>query len=174
MADRPDVRRRRDQLFLRQALSSRGGVGRQLRETAGLLSGIPDHRLRGVRACLHAGTKTPGEQGRRVAAVPYLDSAFHLPPGLLHCAVQDHEARYRRQAVRLGQARPHRNHVPRDREAHRSLLSTDRKSTRLNSSHLGISYAVFCLKKKQLTTTHLRDLDALLSPTTPRITSNNF
>src|SRR5437899_7076026 len=28
--------------------------------------------------------------------------------------------------------------------------STDRKSTRLNSSHLGISYAVFCLKKKNL------------------------
>src|SRR5205814_4481729 len=27
----------------------------------------------------------------------------------------------------------------------------DRKSTRLNSSHLGISYAVFCLKKKILT-----------------------
>src|SRR5437899_4884826 len=28
----------------------------------------------------------------------------------------------------------------------------DRKSTRLNSSHLGISYAVFCLKKKKKTT----------------------
>src|SRR5262245_63149103 len=27
--------------------------------------------------------------------------------------------------------------------------SVDRKSTRLNSSHLGISYAVFCLKKKK-------------------------
>src|SRR5258705_7896911 len=27
----------------------------------------------------------------------------------------------------------------------------DRKSTRLNSSHLGISYAVFCLKKKNRT-----------------------
>src|SRR5438045_7580768 len=27
----------------------------------------------------------------------------------------------------------------------------DRKSTRLNSSHLGISYAVFCLKKKRRT-----------------------
>src|SRR5438045_6127410 len=26
----------------------------------------------------------------------------------------------------------------------------DRKSTRLNSSHLGISYAVFCLKKKRI------------------------
>src|SRR5438045_4864462 len=29
--------------------------------------------------------------------------------------------------------------------------SRDRKSTRLNSSHLGISYAVFCLKKKKKT-----------------------
>src|SRR5205814_2920321 len=28
-------------------------------------------------------------------------------------------------------------------------LRLDRKSTRLNSSHLGISYAVFCLKKKK-------------------------
>src|SRR5258705_3019574 len=28
-------------------------------------------------------------------------------------------------------------------------LRIDRKSTRLNSSHLGISYAVFCLKKKK-------------------------
>src|SRR3712207_8645682 len=28
----------------------------------------------------------------------------------------------------------------------------DRKSTRLNSSHANISYAVFCLKKKRLTT----------------------
>src|SRR5258705_7141921 len=32
-------------------------------------------------------------------------------------------------------------------------VQTDRKSTRLNSSHLGISYAVFCLKKKNKTTT---------------------
>src|SRR5258705_7899448 len=30
-------------------------------------------------------------------------------------------------------------------------LDRDRKSTRLNSSHLGISYAVFCLKKKKKT-----------------------
>src|SRR5947199_9342751 len=29
------------------------------------------------------------------------------------------------------------------------LQFVDRKSTRLNSSHLGISYAVFCLKKKK-------------------------
>src|SRR5260221_4634167 len=30
----------------------------------------------------------------------------------------------------------------------------DRKSTRLNSSHTVISYAVFCLKKKKKTTSH--------------------
>src|SRR5262245_64621811 len=29
------------------------------------------------------------------------------------------------------------------------VSTVDRKSTRLNSSHLGISYAVFCLKKKK-------------------------
>src|SRR5699024_12862290 len=32
------------------------------------------------------------------------------------------------------------------------LLLADRKSTRLNSSHVSISYAVFCLKKKRTTT----------------------
>src|SRR5262245_64690346 len=32
----------------------------------------------------------------------------------------------------------------------------DRKSTRLNSSHLGISYAVFCLKKKKDTQNHAK------------------
>src|SRR5690606_40970832 len=32
--------------------------------------------------------------------------------------------------------------------ASRSICSRDRKSTRLNSSHVKISYAVFCLKKK--------------------------
>src|SRR5437660_5088384 len=32
-----------------------------------------------------------------------------------------------------------------------SPREADRKSTRLNSSHVAISYAVFCLKKKKLT-----------------------
>src|SRR3712207_7384006 len=31
-----------------------------------------------------------------------------------------------------------------------ALLRRDRKSTRLNSSHANISYAVFCLKKKKM------------------------
>src|SRR5688500_19606077 len=46
-------------------------------------------------------------------------------------------------------------HGPRDCEVaavvvrRRELEDGDRKSTRLNSSHLVISYAVFCLKKKK-------------------------
>src|SRR5205085_9661798 len=36
------------------------------------------------------------------------------------------------------------------RARRRQLLERDRKSTRLNSSHSQISYAVFCLKKKKL------------------------
>src|SRR3712207_7730713 len=35
----------------------------------------------------------------------------------------------------------------------RALFPLDRKSTRLNSSHANISYAVFCLKKKEHTDT---------------------
>src|SRR5439155_8824553 len=42
------------------------------------------------------------------------------------------------------------------------FLFIDRKSTRLNSSHVAISYAVFCLKKKKLH--HLRlDLEEAAS-----------
>src|SRR3712207_7026933 len=33
-------------------------------------------------------------------------------------------------------------------------INEDRKSTRLNSSHANISYAVFCLKKKHISTQH--------------------
>src|SRR5437899_5069339 len=55
----------------------------------------------------------------------------------------------------------------------------DRKSTRLNSSHLGISYAVFCLKKKKrtgrraparraLTAHDARDVGAERPPNRPR------
>src|SRR5438034_3981484 len=46
--------------------------------------------------------------------------------------------------------RLYRGRVAAPRTADRSEL--DRKSTRLNSSHTVISYAVFCLKKKKTTT----------------------
>src|SRR6202040_4405521 len=46
--------------------------------------------------------------------------------------------------------------------AHSSTVGSDRKSTRLNSSHPSISYAVFCLKKKQVTPSRPNS-----GPTTP-------
>src|SRR5258705_9025648 len=42
----------------------------------------------------------------------------------------------------------------------------DRKSTRLNSSHLGISYAVFCLKKKKTTEISEAKVKAVLNKLT--------
>src|SRR5256885_5263605 len=46
-----------------------------------------------------------------------------------------------------------------------ALSDQDRKSTRLNSSHLVISYAVFCLKKKK-PTSHDRELSTSESSST--------
>src|SRR2546430_13095539 len=43
--------------------------------------------------------------------------------------------------------------------------STDRKSTRLNSSHSQISYAVFCLKKKKYSPNHMSDANTIATET---------
>src|SRR3712207_7356522 len=53
--------------------------------------------------------------------------------------------RSRQRVEREGQQGPDRRGHLVGREGH---VATDRKSTRLNSSHANISYAVFCLKKK--------------------------
>src|SRR2546430_13244803 len=60
--------------------------------------------------------------------------------------------------MHAGAVAPYLDEIVRDDAAHPggiffleispSLLDRDRKSTRLNSSHSQISYAVFCLKKK--------------------------
>src|SRR6266850_5939779 len=60
----------------------------------------------------------------------------------LHDALPISDHRYIRRGDRIA-----RRHPP---------LLRDRKSTRLNSSHLVISYAVFCLKKKKNHTDRLR------------------
>src|ERR1039458_4546930 len=44
---------------------------------------------------------------------------------------------------------------------------SDRKSTRLNSSHLGISYAVFCLKKKEKPMINLNEIK--ITPRDPQV-----
>src|SRR5438552_9461554 len=64
----------------------------------------------------------------------------------------------------------HRDHRGRRQpDSHRGASVRDRKSTRLNSSHQIISYAVFCLKKKkhtQLSSTHIHT-------TTPHTTTTH-
>src|SRR5947199_5581140 len=62
-----------------------------------------------------------------------------LPICLLHLVLGDDE-----EVVEAGVER-----AEFDGEAAEEAEAVDRKSTRLNSSHLGISYAVFCLKKKK-------------------------
>src|SRR5256885_6463711 len=49
-------------------------------------------------------------------------------------------------------------HLDRRAGPRRQLRFGDRKSTRLNSSHLVISYAVFCLKKKKNKPSRIRQL----------------
>src|SRR5690606_764741 len=83
---------------------------------------------RDLRAGEASGLRGPAEEHR----------AVHLDPG---AGGQDElEARCRAALLGLGG----------DRDvAVRQLGGEDRKSTRLNSSHVKISYAVFCLKKKK-------------------------
>src|SRR2546430_13702784 len=63
---------------------------------------------------------------------------------------------------------PARSCRARDRPARRACARgpaprRDRKSTRLNSSHSQISYAVFCLKKKKISTEFITHLDPHVS-----------
>src|SRR5256885_3005481 len=60
--------------------------------------------------------------------------ALHLSPPAVSLHIQELEARLDTPLLVRGK---------------RQAQLTDRKSTRLNSSHLVISYAVFCLKKKK-------------------------
>src|SRR5207249_10873157 len=76
----------------------------------------------------------PGHDDRRGAAEPAFDPSRAARRG--HVSGQDDHADGTREPVAAAPRLPLR--VPRDR-----------KSTRLNSSHVSISYAVFCLKKKK-------------------------
>src|SRR5207249_12249958 len=70
----------------------------------------------------------------------FLVAAPAPPPGLVEAEEED--------AAGTDELLEHERMVLAGRAAIRSPLG-DRKSTRLNSSHVSISYAVFCLKKKK-------------------------
>src|SRR3712207_8304080 len=82
-----------------------------------------------------------------VGALPQTDAKL-LVDRLLH----DNDARVRANTIEVLEERKNTAFVPvlaeRARAANNRERAKDRKSTRLNSSHANISYAVFCLKKK--------------------------
>src|SRR2546426_8192104 len=93
----------------------------------------------GVRGALKV--RRSGDRGRRPAAI-------HPTP-----ARQRSDKSFpATKSLAGGPQRIHPDGAPRFAAGHRlpkHLTNPDRKSTRLNSSHLVISYAVFCLKKKK-------------------------
>src|SRR2546426_5063169 len=93
---------------------------------------------RGTARALSRGERPDRGRGARGGSVPYRRLVV-LGAG-------------RARAARGGGIRGRRQRVRRRPRAHAGggalPVERDRKSTRLNSSHLVISYAVFCLKKK--------------------------
>src|SRR3712207_7664453 len=70
-------------------------------------------------------------------------SVLQDPAGLARDAFRDRTRSAKRQMKRIMEAARQRG------EQAEQAMQGDRKSTRLNSSHANISYAVFCLKKKK-------------------------
>src|SRR2546430_12908888 len=68
-------------------------------------------------------------------------------------------------AVRVDVVAPEALRAEGRRDAGQQRERGDRKSTRLNSSHSQISYAVFCLKKKNTHSTHARRPDTTQTAT---------
>src|SRR2546430_9125051 len=75
---------------------------------------------------------------------------------VLATAVLHTEAKSKNLTSFRGQLEGHAQEAFRDRQRSGGIQQQDRKSTRLNSSHSQISYAVFCLKKKNTHSSHTR------------------
>src|SRR5205814_2835241 len=102
--------------------------------------------------CLHPHRHLPSFPTRRSSdlnVIRRFDFTRADPVGVLRDGVRilRNEIAIKRLAAWIVKLRPlilsSRDHVAQD---DRREAAVDRKSTRLNSSHLGISYAVFCLK----------------------------
>src|SRR3712207_7056471 len=95
----------------------------------------------------------------RSTLFPYT-TLFRSSPrdGVRGASRRDGEQQGDRRQYRLAQAsraaEPHQR-AERRQENERVEREIDRKSTRLNSSHANISYAVFCLKKKNNNTYYI-------------------
>src|ERR1035438_2965146 len=99
------------------------------------------HRVAGTAERARSGAKNRAGTHQKMSSIHTY--SHHLMPTLSHCAQRAQAAMfcdtvasqrgYLRRRVFMTRRNVSRRNIP------------DRKSTRLNSSHLGISYAVFCL-----------------------------
>src|SRR5215204_832668 len=114
--------------------------GRQVEEIVQLLAGVPlafRGRLHLDQTAVAAHDDVEVDLGARVLRVVEVEERL---------AVDDPE---RDACDRVGQRLPEAEAVERPARRDVGTGDRDRKSTRLNSSHTVISYAVFCLKKKK-------------------------
>src|SRR3712207_7425040 len=91
-------------------------------------------------------------------------SRHHQPARLRHVGGGEHEIVRPRLAPPIFRKRSEIGAAPRQQDAD---ADADRKSTRLNSSHANISYAVFCLKKKNFISDNSVGTRALLQGIAP-------
>src|SRR5437899_9561512 len=122
------------------------------REAASRARSLHDEQLRLRRIPLLAVREFPGEVETFQEALPSRELTG-LSRGLARLRRKD-----RLPDADLGDLR-------RFKEELGELLIQDRKSTRLNSSHLGISYAVFCLKKKKKTKKNMQHSSTITKQT---------
>src|SRR5205814_5074555 len=108
-----------------------------------------DHRHHGRDLSITPGTTTAQPPTSRPYATRYRSDHLDEPPGGEELERPLREAQRipdpASRADRTRDQRPAGNHA---RPGAGVQVPQDRKSTRLNSSHLGNSYAVFCLNKK--------------------------
>src|SRR5690606_40185980 len=103
------------------------------------------HRAEG-RGMSHGMSQVSNEAAQPFSTPPMAVSDVRVPPTV----VTDRRPYAENRGVPVSTALKQIAMTPDDMRALRriALKTRDRKSTRLNSSHVKISYAVFCLKKK--------------------------
>src|SRR2546430_7882410 len=79
-----------------------------------------------------------------------LHDALPISERIAAAGLDDFQPRFDQGVVRDGERQARDDHIA---QRFTRNVHTDRKSTRLNSSHSQISYAVFCLKKKKKNST---------------------
>src|SRR5688500_9175664 len=107
---------------------------------------------RRVHGPLSSSTETPAPGARLHPPVPPVSASLyrrHRPRSFADVVGQEHVVRTLRNAIEQGRVHHAYLFVGSRGTGKTSMAKIlDRKSTRLNSSHLVISYAVFCLKQK--------------------------